>query len=220
MYYRQLQVGEVSAYEMNETGEYITTQVFIRAPHDARVRSNTRFWNASGIDVTVDAQGVRVRSTSLVSLLIGGIAFDTSDPSEPGEAVDANTVFSLFRSQDESEQPMYTIRQRYLLHFPHSVQGLTARSPVVFRGIKIGRVVEVKLELDSSSYEIRVPVVIEVEPQRLEISDPDQLGAQGRIERLVANGLRAQLGRANLLTGGLQVEFDVHASEPPARVTL
>jgi len=220
VYFRQVQVGEVATYEMDPSGQFITTQVFIRAPHDARVRSNTRFWNASGLDVTIDAEGVRVRSASLVSMLIGGIAFDNPDPSEPGVAVDESTIFTLFASQEQSEQPVYSIRQRYLLHFKTSVQGLAPRAPVVFRGIKIGRVVEVKLQLDPGTYEVRVPVVIEVEPQRLEIPDLDQQGARGRIQRLVANGLRAQLGRGNLLTGGLQVEFDVHTDAVPARVVL
>lgn len=221
VYYRQIQVGEVSTYEMDESGQSITTQVFVRAPHDARVRSNTRFWNASGLDVTIDAEGVRIQSSSIVAMLIGGIAFDSPDPFDPGEPVDESTVFNLYASKEQSEQPVYSIRQRYLLHFPHSVQGLAPGSPVVFRGIKIGRVVDVNLQLDPTTFDVRVPVVIEVEPERLEIPDSDQQGGvQGRIERLVANGLRAQLGRGNLLTGALQVELDVHKDEPPARVVL
>ncbi len=220
VYYRQIQVGEVASFEMDPSGQFITTQVFIRHPHDARIKSNTRFWNASGIDLTIDAQGIRVRAASLISMLIGGIEFDAPDPTDPGVEVDEDTEFVLFKSQRDSEQPIYTIRTRYLLHFPHSVQGLVPGSPVVFRGIRIGRVVEVKLELDASNYEIRVPVVIEIEPQRIEISSSDGFDAQGRIERLVANGLRAQLGRGNLLTGGLQVEFDVHPEAVPDRILL
>lgn len=220
VYYRQVQVGEVAAFEMDPDGQSITSQVFIRKPHDTRVTSNTRFWNASGIELTINAEGVRVQATSVVSMLIGGIAFDTPDPMDPGVEADEETEFILFPSQRDSEQPVYTVRQRYLLHFPHSVQGLAPGSPVVFRGIRIGRVVEVKLELDATTYEIRVPVVIEVEPQRIEISDFAQQDPQGRVERLVANGLRAQLGRGNLLTGGMQVDFDVHTDSAPARIVL
>ena len=220
IYYRQLQVGEVAAFEMDPSGQFITTQVFIRDPHDARVKSNTRFWNASGIDVTIDAEGVRVRSASVVSMLIGGIEFDAPDPTDPGVDVEEYAEFVLFKNRRESEQPAYTIRTRYLLHFPHSVQGLVSGSPVVFRGIRIGRVVEVKLELDTSNYEIRVPVVIEIEPQRIESSDFEDVDGHGRIERLVANGLRARLGSVNLLTGGLQVELDVHPDVAPDRILL
>jgi paraquat-inducible protein B len=221
--YRQIQVGEVAAFEMDPTGQFITTQVFVRSPHDERVRENTRFWNASGLDVTVNAEGIRVRTGSLVSMLIGGIAFDTPDPSDPGDEVGLEWVFPLFASQAESEQPVYSVKRRYLLHFPHSVQGLTAESPVIFRGIRIGRVLDVRLELDATSYEVRVPVLIEFEPERLSITgsepgSPEQ--ALGLVERLVANGLRARLGRGNLLTGGLQVEFDLFPDEPEQSIVL
>jgi paraquat-inducible protein B len=91
---------------------------------------------------------------------------------------------------------------------------------VVFRGIRIGRVLEVSLELDPTTYVVRVPVVIELEPERLHISDFDPAGALGRVERLVANGMRAQLGRGNLLTGGLLVELDLHEGARPASLVL
>jgi paraquat-inducible protein B len=220
IYYRQIQVGEVASFEMDASGEFITTQVFIRKPHDARIKSNTRFWNASGIDFTIDANGIRVEAASVVSILIGGIEFDSLDPTDPGVEVDEHSEFILFKNKRDSEQPVYTVRTRYLLQFPHSVKGLVPGSPVVFRGIRIGRVVEVKLELDVSNYEIRVPVVIELEPQRIELSGFEGVDAQGPIERLVANGLRAQLGRGNLLTGALEVEFDLHPSAAPDRILL
>ena len=220
VYYRQIQVGEVAGFEMDAGGQFITSQVFIRRPHDERVKSNTRFWNASGIDLTIDSRGLRVESASVISMLIGGIGFDTSSGMDPGHEVDDSHEFVLFKNKRESEQPVYTIQSRYLLHFPHSVQGLAPGSPVVFRGIRIGQVVEVKLELDTSNYEIRVPVVIEIEPQRIEISGFEGVDPEGRIERLVANGLRAQLASVNLLTGGLEVEFDMHPDASPDRILL
>ena len=226
VYYRQLQVGEVASYEMDPSGDFIITKVFVRSPHDARIRSNTRFWNASGFDVSIDSEGVRIDTVSVVSLLIGGIAFDTPDSEDPGQAVDESTVFALFPSRRDSEQPVYSIKRRYLLHFKNSVQGLTPGSPVVFRGIKIGHVVDVRLELDPTTFEVHVPVVIEVEPERLHIADIGDVGnataaqAQGRVERLVANGMRAQLGSGNLLTGALQVEIDMHPDAPPANIVL
>ncbi len=218
VYYHQIQVGEVAAYEMDASGEYITTQVFVREPHDARVRSNTRFWNVSGVNVTLDAEGIRVETTSIVSILIGGIAFDTHDPDDPGEPVGEDTIFALFPDRRASEQPVYTVKRRFLLHFENSVQGLTPTSPVMFRGIRIGRVLDVTLELDPATYEVRVPVAIEIEPERITLAVADE--GLGRTERLVANGMRAQLGFGNLLTGALQVDFDIHPDAPPGRILL
>ena len=77
VYFRKLQVGQVTAYELDKDGKGLTVKIFINAPYDQYVNPNTRFWNASGIDVTVDASGLRVNTESLVSILIGGIAFQT-----------------------------------------------------------------------------------------------------------------------------------------------
>jgi len=218
VYYRQIQVGEVATVEMDASGDFITTQVFVRAPHDDRVRANTLFWNASGLEVTLDAEGIRVVTESFVSMLVGGIAFDVPEGNAPEGPVADDAIFTLFRDRRSSEQPAYALRERYLLHFPNSVQGLAPGSPVVFRGIRLGEVVDLHLQFDWEADEVRVPVVIEIEPERIERADDDGRTDPGRIARLVEKGLRAQLGRGNLLTGGLQVEFDVHPNAEPIPV--
>ena len=77
VYFRRLQVGEVIATELDKDGKGVSIRIFVRAPYDQYVTANTRFWNASGVDVSLDASGVRVQTESLVSILIGGIAFQT-----------------------------------------------------------------------------------------------------------------------------------------------
>ena len=75
VYYRKIQVGQVVAYDLVEEGQSIIFKIFINAPYHEYVYRNTRFWNASGIDVKLDTQGVRIDTESLVSILIGGISF-------------------------------------------------------------------------------------------------------------------------------------------------
>jgi paraquat-inducible protein B len=55
----------------------IDVQIFIQDPYSQFVRSNTRFWVASGLDVDLTANGLRIDTESVVSLLIGGLAFAT-----------------------------------------------------------------------------------------------------------------------------------------------
>jgi paraquat-inducible protein B len=62
--------------------------------------------------------------------------------------------------------------------------------------------------------------VIEVEPERIETTDSDAAAVRHRIARLVEKGLRAHLGRGNLLTGGLQVEFDMRPDVEPATLLV
>ena len=84
VYYRQIKVGQVVGYKLEEDGRAVTVKIFVNAPFDKFVYKNTRFWNASGLDVAVDASGIRVNTESIVTILIGGIAFDTPANLEPG----------------------------------------------------------------------------------------------------------------------------------------
>ena len=56
----------------------MTLHVFVNAPYDKYVKGDTRFWQASGVDVSLDTSGVKVNTESLVSILIGGLAFESA----------------------------------------------------------------------------------------------------------------------------------------------
>ena len=66
VYYRRLQAGQVIAYDLARDGKAIDIKVFVNAPYDQYVSPGTRFWNASGVDVSLGAGGVDVRTQSLV----------------------------------------------------------------------------------------------------------------------------------------------------------
>ena len=83
VYYRSVSVGEVAAYQLAADGKSIEITVFVNAPYDKYVTTETRFWNASGIDVSAGANGVDIQTESLVSVLVGGLAFDVPDLSGP-----------------------------------------------------------------------------------------------------------------------------------------
>src|SRR6185503_13560312 len=65
VFYRKIEVGRVLASELDPSGEFVKIEVFVSAPYDAQVRQDTRFWNASGIDVSVTGAGLQVRTESL-----------------------------------------------------------------------------------------------------------------------------------------------------------
>ena len=79
IFFRRLQVGQVSSYALDADGKLLTLKVFVRAPYDQYVNPNTRFWHASGVDLSLSASGLKVQTQSVLSILIGGIAFET-DP--------------------------------------------------------------------------------------------------------------------------------------------
>ncbi|HPG25402.1 MAG TPA: MlaD family protein, partial [Myxococcota bacterium] len=229
VYYRWLRVGQVAGYSLDENGRHVDIQVFVESPHDQRVRSTTRFWNASGLDFALTAEGLQIDTPSIVAMAVGGIAFETPPTVTVARDVAEDMVFELYPNKQAIRRPRYAFKQRFLLHFDESIAGLVPGSPVQFRGFKLGEVLDVDLRLDPRTNEIEIPVVIEIEPERMGLAagDPDaREGASGdvreanleRIEQLVARGLRARLVTGNLLTGQKAVEFDFVASARPARV--
>ena len=76
VYYRQIPVGKVENFTLAENGQDIDIQIFIHEPYHQYVRKNTRFWDASGFDVTLGADGLKVNTQSVLSIMSGGLAFD------------------------------------------------------------------------------------------------------------------------------------------------
>jgi paraquat-inducible protein B len=219
VYYRWLRVGQVAGYTLDDAGETISIQAFIEAPHDRRVRSTTRFWNASGLDVTVNAEGIQIDSPSLISMLVGGIAFDTPATVTVAADVPENMVFELYPNKQATRRQRYALKSRFLLYFDGSVAGLVQGSPVEFRGIKLGEVLDVDLELDRDSGDIEIPVVIEIEPERLGLTRDDLSGGgRDRLGSLVARGFRARLATGNVLTGQKVVDFGFIEDAPPVEI--
>jgi paraquat-inducible protein B len=212
IYFRQIKVGEVVSYELAEDNETVNFKIFIDAPHHLKVTQNTRFWNASGIDVSLSATGFNVDMESAVSLLTGGLAFGLPPNTLPGDEVPENTVFKLHASQAKAYQQEITLREKFLLYFDGTVRGLAPDAPVEFRGINVGRVVSVDLEFDRESEEFVIPVMIELEPERFGGGTSAYAAEKRRqiLERLIARGLRAQLKTGNILTGKLYVDLDFY----------
>jgi paraquat-inducible protein B len=219
VYYRQIKAGQVTGYELQEDGRAVRIKIFINSPIDRLVYKNTRFWNASGLDVAVDANGIRVNTESLITILIGGVAFDTPASLEPGAPAEAGDIFRLYGTREEIFEKTYTEKIRWLLYFDGSVRGLAVGSPVEFRGIRIGQVTDINLEYDAAERAFRIPVLVEIEQERIKIiGDVDWTDRKKMNDYLVAQGMRAQLKTGNLITGQLLVDLDFYPDAPPAKI--
>ena len=222
IYYRQLKVGQVVAYEMEKDGTALDFQIFVHAPYNEFVRQNTRFWNASGLDVALDASGIRVNTESFLTMMIGGIAFDTPANLEPGAPAQEGTTFQLYESREQIFEKAYVQRRPWLLYFDGSVRGLAVGAPVELQGIQIGEVTDITLEFDQKKMAFRIPVLIEVEPERIKFlgreTEHSFSDRKRGMDILVEKGLRAQLKTGNLLTGQLLVGLDLHSEAPPAKI--
>jgi paraquat-inducible protein B len=218
VYYRQIQVGQVIGYELHEKGQFLIVKIFINAPHHKLVKTNTRFWNASGFDLKLDASGLKLNTESLASIMMGGIAFDTPTSLEAGRLAEPDHLFRLYETRESIFERTYTEKFHYILHFQGSIRGLTVGAPVEFRGIKIGQVVDIKAEFDQETLTPRITVLIETEPQRWKTLGDTDVDHKTEIDTMVAKGLRAQLKTGSMLTGQLYVDVDIHPDAPKAEV--
>ena len=129
LYFRRLRVGQVIASKLAADGDSVRFRVFVNAPYDRFISAETRFWNASGLDVSLGADGVDVRTQSLVSLLIGGVAFETPTFVTGGEPAAADSSFPLFADRATAMKQPEAIARRYVLYFDDSLRGLSVGAP-------------------------------------------------------------------------------------------
>lgn len=232
IYYRRLPAGQVVAYDLAADGKGVTITVYVNAPYDKYVTPETRFWNASGIDVSVGATGLEVRTESLVALLAGGLAFDAPSFLPPTEPAPANTVFTLYSDRATAMKQPEADGRRYVLYFNETIRGLSVGAPVLLFGLPAGEVTEVGLDLDPATMAIRPRAQITFFAQRLIARLSPEQQAAGKalagasagarldfLRRAVEErGLRAQLRSGNLLTGQLFVAFDRFPDSPKPKV--
>jgi paraquat-inducible protein B len=230
IYYRSVPVGEVAAYELAADGNSIKATVFIDAPYDKYVNSETRFWNASGITVSAGANGLNIQTESIVSVLVGGIAFDVPDFLSPGERAGPNAAFTLYPDRAEAMTQPDAIERHFVLYFNESLRGLSVGAPVTIFGLTVGHVAEVGLTFDPATLSFRPRVLITFNPERLtahlSASATDKgyavASAETRarvLHHLVEDrGFRAKLETGNLLTGELYVGFEYVPNAPKPKI--
>ncbi len=223
--FRGIKVGQVLGYQLSDQDGTATVQIFVDSPHDTLVHEGSRFWNASGFTVEVGDGGLHLQTESVQAILTGGIAFDVPPGGEAGELAKKDSVFELYTNIDKARDALFTHKIPFLLHFSGNVDGLSAGSPVRLRGIQIGSVVDVHLEYDVKTDQQTVPVLINVEPQRVRLlNQPDVKEEEFRprsyavFRRFVQRGLRAKLASASLITGQKLVALDFMPDAPKAEM--
>ena len=214
--YKGYQVGRVESSEFDTDLKRMRYELFIDAPYDELVDSSVRFYNTSGISLSASAEGLKVSTGSLDTVLLGGIGFDRPPDIPPGNPVEEGTEFDLYDSYEATLENPFSYGKYYVVRFTQSLKGLLPGAPVEYRGIRIGRVerllmremMEMQLAEERQTGHIHstgepIPVLIYLEPGRLTLPDePISLKIlEDAIVSGVRNGMRATLETGNLLTG-------------------
>ena len=227
VYYRRIQVGRVVSYQLDSDGKGVSLRIFVDGPNDKFVTKAARFWNASGVDLSLGANGLKVNTESLATVLAGGVAFQEPRGSNEGTPAAEDSVFQLFDDQATAMAPPDGKPQYVRMRFDQSVRGLAVDAPVEFLGINIGKVVSVHLDYDEATQGFTLVVGAMVYPRRLgDVYDKLEALAKTRGEdpdlsqllgRLIDHGLRAQVRTGNLLTGQLYVAMNFLPHPPRAQ---
>jgi len=228
VFYRRMPAGQVVAYALDPSGASVTIKVFINSPYDRFVNAQTHFWQASGVDMSVNSEGVKLHTESLASILEGGVAFQSVGDDGDSTPAAADSAFELYSDRERALRQADTVAQAFVMYFQGSLRGLSVGAPVDLRGIDIGEVKRLSVEYDRNAGELRFPVEVDIFPQRIRgrthapghapNEDSSDIGGHIMIDSMVAHGMRAELKTGSLLTGQKYVAVDVVKGAAPEHV--
>lgn len=126
-----------------------------------------------------------------------------------GLLVFCGIVFHYVSKKFTTDDSRYVV-----MYFEESIQGLNVGSPVVFKGVEVGRVVKIRLLTNLKDGTFKMPVFISFKENKSFQIGQNEVSGDDVLQSLVKKGLRARLISANYLTGQLMIELDMEPSVP------
>lgn len=226
VYYRRVQVGQVVGFSLDKDGTGVTFNVFVNAPYDQYVGTNTRWWQASGVDLRLDSSGFKLNTQSLATVILGGLAFQSPPNQSAGGPVSNGATFRLGSDEGDAMRDPDGLPVEVVMNFNQSLRGLSVGAPVDFRGIVLGNVTNIAIDYDPKTKNFLMPVTMNIYPERLGKRFRDLVEKKGEpaqrdiLTRLVEHGLRGQLRTGNLLTSQLYVALDFFPKAQKVQIDL
>ena len=102
IYYRQIQIGQVTGVELGPTAQNVWIHININPVHSPLVHRGSRFWNASGVSVSAGLfSGVSVETESMETIVAGGVAMATPEGEDMGTPAQDGDHFILADKPEE-----------------------------------------------------------------------------------------------------------------------
>ncbi|MBC8746799.1 MULTISPECIES: PqiB family protein [Paraburkholderia] len=226
IFYRRVQVGQVVGFSLDKDGTGVTMRVFVSAPFDQYVGTNTRWWHASGVDLRLDSSGFKLNTQSLATVIVGGLSFQSPPGQNMGPQAPNDQTFRLGSDEGDAMREPDGVPLRVVMNFNQSLRGLSIGAPVDFRGIVLGQVTNIGIDYDPKTQSFTMPVTMNLYPDRLgkrfreSAPQAGTLAGENLLQELVRHGLRGQLRTGNLITSQLYVALDIFPKAPPAKVDV
>jgi paraquat-inducible protein B len=141
VFLKRFQVGEVTEFSLSADASQVKIGILVYGRYAKNVKTTSRFYNLSGVEVKASLSGLKIETGSLQSIISGGLAFYTP---KKGAAAKPNTPFILHDDQDAA---MDSDRVKIAIRFAQP-DGLKEGTAIKYRGAQIGRVTAVRHESD------------------------------------------------------------------------
>ncbi|WP_394147102.1 MlaD family protein [Shewanella atlantica] len=199
LFYRQIPVGQITSYRL-EGSERILMTAFIKKQYAHLVKTDSQFWNVSGLSIDASLSGIEVKSESLSSILAGGLSFSSNDDS-PGAG--NGQSYQIFDSREEALGGI-----EFMLTADNA-EAAGVGTKIVFRGIEIGRIIQ--SELSDSGVQLKAK--LDEEHAQL-LSGSTQFWLEGA--ELSLSGIQHP---ERLITGSV-IQFSLGSGDPLEQYAL
>jgi paraquat-inducible protein B len=108
----------------------------------------------------------------------------------------------------------FTPRHQAVIYFDDSVKGLYIGAPVTFRGVKMGEVTRIGVEVNQQTLVARIPVTLTLGTESLQMDSGSGQTQTLDLSELVKRGLRARLILQSVVTGQTAIELDFRPDLP------
>ncbi|MEM6898290.1 MAG: MlaD family protein [Pseudomonadota bacterium] len=219
VYFRGIKVGKIESRELSDDYASVLYETFIDAPYDELIGVSTVFWNVSGFRLETKTDGLALNVASIEALLSGGVAFTSLSSNLSNASPEETQVFSLYPNEAAALESRFIEGNEtgvsFRVSFQDSVGGLEPGAPVEWQGIRIGTVLDLKLNPRSQPADRLVDVIIELQPSRVGLDFDTNEDAQNSIQEWVDSGMRVRLATGNILTGRKVVRFEDGVDSTP-----
>lgn len=153
VYFKNIQVGEVVAVDLEHTADTIQIDLFIYQEYLHLLSKKSIFWIHSGLEITASlAQGLEVSTGPVANLLRGGVSFVTPEKlkKDTQEIPDEGFQFPLYSSKKDAfaKTPSLQTPGKHFLLFSENAQSLSVGAPILYKNIKIGEIEDFRLSAD------------------------------------------------------------------------
>lgn len=204
--YHGIQVGVVESSYFDVHDKQPHYRIFIYSPNDQLVGKNVRFWVSFGVSIDSVDGGLKIRGLRFDNL-VGSISFSEPEGMDKGGPIPSNYTFTLYN--DKSALPPSVPKEAFYVvgFFDQDLRNLGAGAPVRYKGMQVGRVLQVPFfhagDLSGLLKKKTMPVLLYVDPRAFGFKNHTTFASQ--FQQAIRRGLVATLASDNLLTGARYV---------------